>query len=294
MTEFDIRHSDPSARRAINDAAAVADAVAGCSGIIHLAAVSRVAWGEADPALCRHVNVGGTKTLLAAALAQAAPPWFIFASSREVYGDPVGFPVREDAAIAPVNHYGRSKALGEQNVARARASGLRTATLRLSNVYGTVHDHPDRAVPALLARAIAGDPLTITGRDNFFDFVHVDDTVTGLLAAAGYLADDTADFPTIHLASGIPTTLGELARQAVDVAGTDSEIIDAPRRSFDVTGFCGDPAFARDVIGWTASRPLREGLESLRDAMIARGRPLDPLPMPAAAVSDEISMEKVG
>ena len=41
----------------------VARVVAGCAGIVHLAAVSRVVWGERDPQLCRATNEGGTRNV---------------------------------------------------------------------------------------------------------------------------------------------------------------------------------------------------------------------------------------
>ena len=141
---------DLAAGQDICDPAQVTRALVGCDGVIHLAAISRVAWGETDPDLCRHINVTGTEVLLQAVLAQPRAPWMVFASSREVYGDPDALPVAETAPMLPVNHYGRSKADGERLVLAARANGLRSAIVRLSSVYGSVHDHPDRAVPSLL------------------------------------------------------------------------------------------------------------------------------------------------
>jgi UDP-glucose 4-epimerase len=43
--------------------------LAGCTGIVHLAAVSRVVWGEQQPDLCWQVNVLGTHNLLEIAFA---------------------------------------------------------------------------------------------------------------------------------------------------------------------------------------------------------------------------------
>ena len=57
----------------------------------------RVIDGQLDPANCRAVNVEATRNLLAAAAASPRKPWFIYASSREVYGQQDDFPVREDA-----------------------------------------------------------------------------------------------------------------------------------------------------------------------------------------------------
>lgn len=53
-------------------------------GIIHLAAVSRVIWGEHDPERCIDVNINGTRTLADIARKSQCHPWMIFGSSREV------------------------------------------------------------------------------------------------------------------------------------------------------------------------------------------------------------------
>lgn len=266
----------------IRDSDALRVAMAGCAGVIHLAAIARVAWGEADPGLCHAVNVESTAHVLEGALALSAAPWVLFASSREVYGDPDRVPVGEDAPLAPVNAYGRSKVLGEQLVGAARGRGLRAAVVRLSNVYGALNDHPDRAVPALLWRALAGQDLCITGADTFFDFVHVDDCVRGLLAVAGQLEAGEGAVPAVHLASRRATTLGDLARSVLAVTESNSGVSIGAARGFDVRGFCGDPARARAVLGWTAEIALEEGIGKLMAEMIDRGRPLDPVTMPGA------------
>ena len=57
----------------IRDLRTLGDRIRGCDGIFHLAAVSRVAWGERDPDLCHSVNVEGTRRVIEAALAAPAP-----------------------------------------------------------------------------------------------------------------------------------------------------------------------------------------------------------------------------
>jgi len=102
-------------------------------GVVHLAAVSRVIDGERDPARCWAVNVEGTRTVVEAAQSSPLRPWVIYASSREVYGQPSALPASEDCDRAPLNVYGRSKVAAEDLVT---ASGLAHAIVRFSNVYG--------------------------------------------------------------------------------------------------------------------------------------------------------------
>lgn len=248
------------------DARRVRDAVSGCRGVVHLAAVSRVVWGERDPDACFATNVGGTGNVIAAMAAERerSPrgPWLLFASSREVYGQAGRLPVAEGAPLRAINVYGRTKIEGERLTMEARDNGLRTAIARLSNVYGSTRDHADRVVPAFARAAALGNTLRVEGEDSAFDFTHIDDTVRGLAALAGRLDGGEAP-PPMHLVTGRSTSLGELAALTVELAGTGAPVARTTPRAFDVSRFHGDPARARELLGWTARTPLRQGLARL-------------------------------
>lgn len=263
VRSFDLRAPKDEGCGDVCDRGALDRAVDECSGIIHLAAVSRVIWGERDPDLCRATNIGGVRNVIRAALSSKRRPWLIFASSREVYGEPESLPVREDAPLRPVNVYGETKIAGEQMIISARQEGLGTAILRLSNVYGSRHDHADRVVPAFARQAVVGAPLRIDGADHTFDFTHIDDTARGVAAAAELLASGERDLPPVHLLTGRPTTLGALAAAAVDIAGSASPLRPGPPRSYDVARFFGDPQRARELLGWEARVSLHDGLSRL-------------------------------
>lgn len=239
------------------------ECIDGCVGVVHLAAVSRVVHGERDPDLCWRTNVGGTQNVLNAA--RAAGAWVVYASSREVYGQPDTLPANEDTPLRPVNIYGRSKAEAERIV---QASGLPTAILRFSNVYGSTSDHADRVVPAFARQAALGLPLRVDGAHHTFDFTHLSDTVRGIRNVIAAL-DAGVRLPPIHLLTGSPTTLGELADAAVSLAGTGSPIQHAPPRSYDVSNFFGDRSRAEKVLAWRPEVPLHEGLRLLIDAFRA-------------------------
>jgi nucleoside-diphosphate-sugar epimerase len=246
----------------VRQAEHVRTAIADCDGVVHLAAISRVVWGERDPALCWSTNVGGLRNVVDAALARARRPWLLFASSREVYGQPATLPASEDAALAPVNVYGRSKVAGENMVLEAREAGLRTAVVRLSNVYGSTGDHADRVLPAFARAAVAGQPLRVDGMGHTFDFTHIDDVASGVSALAELLRQGEQP-PPIHLLTGLPTSLGQAASLAIELARSQSTIVEAPPRSYDVATFYGDPGRARALLGWTARVTLPEGLGRL-------------------------------
>ncbi len=246
----------------IQDAEFVKELAKGCQGIIHLAGISRVIWGEKDPELCWAANVGGTENVLNAALTSKSRLWVLFVSSREVYGEPKSLPVPDDAPLRPVNIYGRSKAESERLMLEARREGLNTAIVRLSNVYGKTTDHPDRVVPAFARGAAEGSRLTVCGSGHTFDFTHVDDTVRGIVAVTkAIMADET--LPPMHLLTGRATTLGELARIANNAGGGRAEIVEAPERSYDVAQFVGNPERAWDKLNWRAKIGISDGVSQL-------------------------------
>jgi nucleoside-diphosphate-sugar epimerase len=238
-------------------------AIPGCVGVINLAAVSRVLWGEQDPNKCHATNFHGVKNVLQVASEQPSPPWVLFSSSREVYGQPKALPVSENAVLRPLNVYARSKHLAEQELLAVRQRGLQTAIVRLSNVYGCIHDHADRVIPAFALAAAHGKRMRVEGWGHTFDFVHVKDTVRGLLNLVEHLQDGEQDLPPIHLVTGKPTTLGELATLANRIGKNASKIYQAPERDFDVDSFVGNPARAKSVLGWQAEIGIEDGLTRL-------------------------------
>jgi UDP-glucose 4-epimerase len=263
ITELDLRAPDRPRRGDIRDVARLECAIDACDGVVHLAAVSRVVWAEQQQSLCWDTNVGALQQLLQAALVSPRRPWLVFASSREVYGDAAKLPATEDNPLQPVNLYGRSKVAGEALCAAAAAAGLRVAIVRLSNVFGSRTDHPDRVVPAFIRAALAGEPLRVDGAESTFDFTYLDDAVSGLTAVVDLLSSERQAPPPLHLVTGVPTSLGHLAATVVRLSASASRVIEAPPRSFDVARFFGDPSRAHALLGWRAAVPLQSGLVGL-------------------------------
>lgn len=220
VVPFDIAEHRDGIGMDVMDGTSVATAMAGCSGVVHLAAVSRVVWGERDPDHCHDVNVEGTRNVLSAAARRGVQaPWVLVASSREVYGQAVEFPVSESAPFRPLNAYARSKVEAEDLVRSSRGEGLDVSVIRFSSVYGAVADHIDRVAPAFARLASLGGILRIDGQDTTLDFTHVDDVVAAVHLAAESLAAGDGPLPPLHLVSGRGITLQELATMAIKAAG---------------------------------------------------------------------------
>jgi nucleoside-diphosphate-sugar epimerase len=249
----------------VRDNQLVKDAIRGVDGVIHLAAISRVRWGFEYPDLCMHVNVQGTLNILEAIRKLDQPPWFVFGSSREVYGNPLKSPVKEDAEYRPTNVYAVSKVSSELLCKSYNKNyGVSCIALRFSNVYGSVKDHNDRVIPRFILSALAGIPLRLYGRTHTFDFVQLDDAVTGLHRAICYLEEsDNQLYEDIHLVTGMPTSLEELASLILDVSGSSSRIYFEPPEPYFPTHFCGDTTKARELLKFEATTSIRKGIIKL-------------------------------
>jgi nucleoside-diphosphate-sugar epimerase len=254
----------------LRDHARMAELAGTVDGIVHLGAVSRVIDGQNDPELCRAVNVEATRNLLSAALASPRRPWFIYASSREVYGQQDVFPVPETAEYRPLNVYARSKVNAELLCAEARAAGLSVATVRFSSVYGSAADHATRVVPAFLRAGVAGSTLRVDGKAHTFDLTHVDDVSDGVKTLIGMLDSGERFDAPLHFVTGVGVTLLSLAERAVVLGGGKADITIAAPRTYDIHHFVGDPGRTAALLGWRASTPLDAGLARLAGDLAAR------------------------
>ncbi len=268
VRRFDIRRS---AREDTRNPEAVAGALSGVTGVVHLAAVSRVIWGERDPQLCWRVNVDATKGLLQACI-DGARPWLIFASSREVYGQARRLPVKEDDALLPLNTYARSKCEGERLVVAAGSSGILTNIVRFSSVYGCPHDHEDRVAMAFARTAATGGVMSLEGGSTTLDFTSIVDVIDGLFR----LVQSTIErerFPPIHFVSGRGTTLRELAETAAKFARKEVALKETAPRSFDVSTFVGNPDRAERLLRWRAQADFETEMSKLIELLATCRRP---------------------
>jgi nucleoside-diphosphate-sugar epimerase len=160
----------------VTDAASRAEAVEGCEIVHHTASLVT----ESNPSEAEYLRVNADATEeLAGAAARAGVRRFVFVSSTAVYAPNEADVVDEGTPPAPQDAYGRSKLEAERRLERL-AGDLGIAIVRPSRVYGP----GDRALlPAVRAIARRRFPLVGDG-SACVDFLHVDDLVAALEAAA--------------------------------------------------------------------------------------------------------------
>lgn len=99
--------------------------------IVNAAAYTAVDKAESEPELADRVN--GQASQVMAEEAAALGAWLIHYSTDYVFSGHGSKPWQEADAVAPVNHYGASKLVGEQAIT---ASGCKHLIFRTSWVYG--------------------------------------------------------------------------------------------------------------------------------------------------------------
>ena len=224
--------------------------------VYHLAAQADVGTSVERPVFDAEVNVLGTLNVLEAARAAGAS--LVFTSTGgAIYGD-VTAPAAEGAPLRPVSPYGMAKLAAEAYVGGwQRVHGLRTAVVRLANVYG-----PRQAatleggvVAIFLERMAAGEETMIFGDgEQSRDFVYVADVVAAILAAAGHGEG------IFNVGTGAETTVNRLHELCRKAAGVDEPPTHGPPRAGDARRSVLDASLAARELGWQADVSLEDGL----------------------------------
>jgi dTDP-glucose 4,6-dehydratase len=209
------------------------------------------------------LKVGSYGTHNALGLAKFKRARYLLASTSEVYGDPLIHPQPEGYwgnvnPIGPRGVYDEAKRYAEAlTMAYHRQQGVDTCIVRIFNTYGPrMRPNDGRAIPTFIQQALANQPITVFGDGSQTrSFCYVDDLVTGLIA----LAESDEHLP-VNIGNPNEFTLNELAEAVVRMSGSTSEIVyealpvDDPRvRQPDITR-------ARQILGWSPTVELEEGL----------------------------------
>ena len=243
--------------------------------VVHFAGLKAVGESSQKPLLYYQNNVVGTVNLLDA-MREAGVRTLVFSSSATVYGDPQRLPLTEDHPLAPTNPYGRTKLMIEdilRDLAHSE-SDWRIALLRYFNPVGAHESgligedprgQPNNLMPYVARVAVGVYPsLKIFGDDyatpdgtGVRDYIHVVDLATGHLAALAKLRSE-GGLVTANLGTGKGCSVLEIVAAFAAVSGREIpyEVVD--RRPGDVAICYADVSLAGKLLGWRASRDLRQ------------------------------------
>jgi UDP-glucose 4-epimerase len=231
--------------------------------VFHLAAQIDVRASVADPLADVRVNVLGTISVLAAALATGARRVVNSSTGGGLYGDADILPTPESHPAQPLAPYGMSKYTAERYCdLYRRVHGLSAVSLRYGNVYGprqSVHGEAG-VVATFCGLTLTGQTPRIFGDGRQTrDWVDVSDVVrANLLAAHSELTG------AINIGRGQETSLLDLLQVLNKVAPRP---LGEPRfeheRPGEVRRSCLAVHRARDELGWVSQVTLHEGLATI-------------------------------
>jgi UDP-glucose 4-epimerase len=230
----------------------------GADVVFHLAAQADVQTSVRRPDHDAAVNVVGTVRVLEAA--RAAGAQVVFSSTGgAIYGE-CDAPAPESAPRRPLSPYGIAKLCAEEYLAGwNRIHGTNHVALRFGNVFGPRQDSSleGGVVSIFLERFARGEETVIFGDGGQTrDFVHVDDVVRAVLAAAGRRGG------VYNVGTGIETTVTELHRLCAAATGSELPARHVEPRAGDARRSVLDASRAAAELGWQAETSLEQGIRS--------------------------------
>jgi len=212
-------------------------------------------------------NTQGTLELLK--LAKKNQAKFLFASSSEVYGDPLVSPQTESylgntSTIGPRSVYDEAKRFGETLTAYFwRRENVDARIARIFNTYGPrMLPEDKRMIVNFINQALAGKPITIFGDGKQTrSLCYIDDLVEGLIRLLFFPKTKTQ---VVNLGATNEYSVLEYAHLVKKLTASKSEIIfseklpenDPKIRKPDITK-------AKQLLNWEPKIDLEQGLKKI-------------------------------
>ena len=263
--------------------------------VLHFAARIVVPESVSNPLKYYGNNTRNTLRLLERCAANGVRS-FVFSSTAAVYGIPERIPITEDAAVAPINPYGASKAMSERMLMDlAAASDLRYVILRYFNVAGA--DPQSRIGQAtaeathlikVACEAAIGkrDGITVLGTDyptpdgtGIRDYIHVEDLARAHLDALDYLAAGGAS-DVLNCGYGRGASVLEVLEGVKRISGVDFPVSMGPRRAGDPPALVAGNEKIQRVLGW---KPRHDDLDTIIRSALEWERKMAKRNVPVAA-----------
>lgn len=206
----------------------------------------------------------------------------VFSSSATVYGKPKSVPIKEDFPLSTSNPYGSTKLFIEYILKDLYASdkSFNIAILRYFNPIGahesgTIGEDP-KGIPNNLCPYITqvavgkreylgvfGDDYNTHDGTGVRDYIHVVDLAKGHVLAVNKLAENPG-LLIVNLGTGTGYSVLDMVKAFEKALGKPIPYKIMPRRPGDIDECYADPSYAKEVLGFEATKTLDD---MCRDAL---------------------------
>ncbi|MCK4387912.1 MAG: GDP-mannose 4,6-dehydratase [Dehalococcoidia bacterium] len=230
--------------------------------IVHFASYVSIDESIDKPAEYFYNNEEGTFKFAHSILKTKAKPFLIYASSPEVYGNPIYTPMDESHPIHPRSTYAVTKLAAEKHcLSLYEWHNYPVAAIRNFNTFGENQNlwGYSGVIPRFIEQALKGEPLTIHGDGKQTrDFMYVKDGVR----AYSLFIDKRHKLKgeIFNIGTEKQTSILELANKIKELTKSDSKIVFEKGRPGDLFALHADISKAKKKLGWEPRFTLDQGL----------------------------------
>lgn len=249
----------------VRDPFSVREAMRGCDGVMHLAALIAIPYSYAAPASYVDVNVMGTLNVVQAARDLGIKK-IVHTSTSEVYGTAQQVPIPETHPLVGQSPYSASKIAADQMAYSYYCSfGTPVTIARPFNTYGA-RQSLRAVIPTIILQALSDSPdLSLGALKPTRDFNFISDTVAGMIAI---LDSDKSIGETINIGSGFEISVGDTVKLISEITGKKLEVKTDESRlrpdNSEVERLCCDNSKALKLLGW---KPEHQGMDGLKSGL---------------------------
>ena len=243
--------------------------------VVHLAAFKAAGESMLNPGKYATNNIIGGLNVIESCVKNNIKN-VIFSSSAAVYGTPQYTPIDEDHPLLPINYYGYSKLIIEQNLKwYSKLKGIRYASLRYFNAAGydsdckkfQIESNPQNLIPLVMEVALEKrDHLEVFGDDyathdgtGIRDYIHVKDLAEGHLASIDYIFKNNKNLE-INLGTGEGFSVLDIVKLTEIISNKKINYVISERRDGDPGIVLSSSDKAKQLIGWS---PKRSDLDNI-------------------------------
>jgi UDP-glucose 4-epimerase len=249
--------------------------------VMHFAAKIVVPESVSHPLEYYHNNVEGVRIMLKTMVHHQIKN-VIFSSTAAVYGDVKKDICTEDDELKPINPYGDSKLASERMIHWvAQAYDMNYCIFRYFNVAGAheslkiglKRDNLTHIIPITVQTALKlRDSMVIFGDDYptsdgtcIRDYIHVADLAYAHVLGMKYIVNESKS-ATINLGSSTGYSVKEVIDEVSNYFPVNYSI--GPRREGDPAKLIASSKRAKDLLGWTVKRSLKDIIKTDLDFRI--------------------------